>query len=749
MRKLKTWRLTPAAAWRLLFAIALVLVSCYVSRAQTPEVDSDETVELLAPPVRSEALIAALQAIEGRDPQSPEERIRAALVLQPLDAIAEARSYLEPVFSAELDQQTAVSLHRNIGPGSLIRLASDARLNPEAQELVQKIFAATNQWLESPERHKQLIAQLGSPDAEQRRVAMVELQRAGSAAVPSLLAALRTPPRSVTGEQVFTALVNIGEKAEQPLLAALAGPEPFLQSAAIQAMGRIGLTGSRLSLIRPLYTGQPAVQRQASQALSMLGGSFPESAEASAETLGQIARRHLKGEPPVSPEFDGTLRMWTWDAATKNVVSHRMTDYEAAAVAAARVARDAYELNANPETEKLLLACLLQVDQLLGGVDNLLSREAGSAFRFGSGMSSTAVADVLAFANDHQLDGAAVGACELLGDLPNVLGTDAQPTLVAALRSPSRRVRHAAARAIMKQDPRQPYQGSSFLLETLIDLADATGVPRAIVASPRTGLRDNFAGLLGTLGFRVTQVPDGRACLREMLCTSDVDVVLLSDSVSRPTADETLQQLRQNPHGARVPVILLVREDRRNRTEVVARLHDHVLVMPEFGDEQTLADRLKQSELSVAEFAVPPVRRLEQARDAIDWLSHLAEYSQTYPWYDVMRARDVAVRAVESPGLADSAVRLLGSLGDEVSQELLTDLANRSGSTMEDRQRAANAFAESVLRRGLMLRGAAVLKQYARYNESETASPEVQQLLAQILDVIETQTRPTALAAPN
>lgn len=749
MRKLKTWRLTPAAAWRLLFAIALVLVSCYVSRAQTPDMESTDEADLPVPAVRSEALVAALQAIERRDPQSAEERIRAALVLQSLDAIPEARGYLEPVFAAELDQQTAVSLYRSIGPGSLVRLSSDSRLNPEASELVQKIFSATNQWLESPERHAQLISQLGNSVAEQRRVALAELQRAGASAVPALLDALRSPPRTVGREQVFAALVNIGEKAEQPLLAALAGPDEFLQSTAIQALGQIGLKSSRLSLIRPLYVAPPAVQIHASQALSMLGGSFPTSAEAAAEVLGQIAIRHLKGEPPVSPEFDGTLQMWTWDAATKNVVRHRMTEREAAAVAAARMARDAYELNTNPDTEKHLLCCLLQVDQLLGGVDNLLSREDGSAYKFGSSLPSMAVAEVLGFATEHKLDAAAIGACELLGDVTNLPEDGVQASLVAALRSPSRRVRYAAARAIMKQDPRQAYPGSSFLLETLIDLADATGVPRAIVASPRTDVRNNLAGLLGTLGFRVTQAVDGRACLHEMLCTSDIDIVLLSDSVSRPTADETLQQLRQNPHGARVPVILLVREDQRDRTEIVARLHEHVFVMPEFADEQTLSERLEQSELSVAEFAVPPRRRLEQARDAIDWMSHLAEYSQTYPWYDVMRARVVAVRAVDRPELSASAVRLLGSLGDEVSQELLTDLANRNGLAMEDRQRAANAFAESVLRRGLMLREAAVLKQYDRYNASESAAGEVQELLGQILDVIETQTRPAALAPPN
>jgi hypothetical protein len=109
-----------------------------------------------------------------------------------------------------------------------------------------------------------------------------------------------------------------------------------------------------------------------------------------------------------------------------------------------------------------------------------------------------------------------------------------------------------------------------------------------------------------------------------------------------------------------------------------------------------------------------------------------------------MRAQPVALQAASKPSLSQSAVKLLGYLGDEPAQKVLIETASRKSLSKEDRQRAANAFGEAVLRRGLMLRKAEVYAQYDRYNASETEDKETQEILGQILDVIETQTKPTS-----
>ena len=798
MHKLPKWRLTPGAFFKLTLAIIFVLVSAFMSRAQEPDLDLDAEIEVVE---FDPAVQVALDAINARNPEAPEDLIKAAGLMQQLGASAEAKPFLDQLIGKDLDDNAMAELHHRVDMATLVRIATDPVLMPEGRDFVHKVFAATRRVSRSPERMSRLITQLTTGDderksltrreeakgqamqyreqlrsaneqnrdrarqrydqalavyraeafaiqqkADARRAIMDEIARAGSHAVPALLAAMLNPPANVEFATLAEALDRIGVDAEQPLLAALSGSNTGMQALAARALGRVGSEKARMPLIRPYFIGKGSVQKMAAQALRQLGGGLPSSPSESAAQLKHIAERHLvDGIPPVEAEYDGTLELWTWSTELNNVIANRLTAREAAAVAASRTARDAYELNPTPEYRRLLLASTLQSDQLLNGVDRELPKGPGSAYQIGKTDAPQVVRDVMRYALEHELDPAAIGAAELMGDIGQPVVGNSWGELSRALRSPNRRVRYAAAKAIMKVDPRHRYPGASLMLQTLIDLASASGQPRAIVATPRLDLRNSLSGIMGSLGFSVFQTGNSKTCVQEALRGPDYDVILLSDSVSDPIADETIQQIRRDPRGKRIPIVLLAREDRQRRTDVVARLHAFVSVMPEFGDEPALIERLRRLELEVADHSVPPTQRLVHAVDAIRWLSHLARYSKSYPFYDIMRSRDVAVRASVRPQLAVPATELLGSLGDETSQKALVDLASQGGLDIEQRQRAANAFSQAVLRRGLMLRSPAVRLQYDRYNASESANVETQEVLGQLLDVIETQTRPTSL----
>jgi hypothetical protein len=130
---------------------------------------------------------------------------------------------------------------------------------------------------------------------------------------------------------------------------------------------------------------------------------------------------------------------------------------------------------------------------------------------------------------------------------------------------------------------------------------------------------------------------------------------------------------------------------------------------------------------------------LEQARDALQWITHLTRYSQTYSWYDFSRVQSTAVTVVFIPGLSDVALDLLGYLGAEAAQKILVDTASQTGPSIERRRQAANAFTEAVLRHGLMLRQADIVQVYSRYNARTGADRATQEILKQLLDTMETQ----------
>ena len=76
-------------------------------------------------------------------------------------------------------------------------------------------------------------------------------------------------------------------------------------------------------------------------------------------------------------------------------------------------------------------------------------------------------------------------------------------------------------------------------------------------------------------------------------------------------------------------------------------------------------------------------------------------------------------------------------LGTAESQQSLLDLASNPISAMETRQAAVQAFAASVKRFGKLLTPSQVAEQYDRYNASEFAGKETQQVLGQLLDILE------------
>ena len=473
----------------------------------------------------------------------------------------------------------------------------------------------------------------------------------------------------------------------------------------------------------------------------------PGSRTAAAAYLHREAHNQLRGEPPVSLGSDGTLETWTWSVEEHNVVAHALVPAEAAAVAAARLAKDAYELEPSDENTLLLLVSLLQVDQSLGGLDAPLRQGAGTAHAFGLQAGPAVVSGGAACCLERQLDAAAIGATELLaaiGDTSTVTSGRPWSPLVRALQSPNRRVRYNAAKAIMTIDPRERYAGASFLVEAIAELAGALGHPRALIGTPRQDVADQLSGQLGGMGFQTTPIAVTRELLHEAMETSDYDVLFVSDSISRPSAYEFIQQLRKDPQSRYLPVVLLVREGRLDQGQQIAARDERTLIMPEFADDTVISKTLEEAERSVLGVAVPPLRRVDQAQDALRWMGHLAEYSRTYQGYDVMRGRAAAEAAVAVPSLSDAAIDVLGYLGDQASQELLVETASQPGVAVGSRQRAANAFTEAVLRRGLMLPAADVKHQYARYHDSEAAGATTQEILRQILDVIETQTKSSA-----
>ncbi len=750
MKLLTNWKMTPTAFFKIFLAIGLVFAYAYNARVNGQELSIDDTLvidgnEEQYAPLSSAAVKAALDSINGQNPQTPAEWMKAVGTLRRMGAYADAKSFLDKVLSADMDESAKVELHQAIGTAELVSLSVDTNL-PEARDFVFSVFQAVKAENRNTEKLLQHIEKLADKDEEVRGLALRNLADAGSHAIPALVTALRLPQSDVTLTEIETAMLRLGQDAEEPLIALLGSPDPTLQTVAARVLGGMDSKRATLHLIRPYFVAQGGAQQAAATAMRR-ANSYPSSVAGSADLLARRARFHLEGNPPVKADIDGNIEMWTWSAEKNNVVPSTLLAREAGAVAAARFARDAYELNPTAENTLLLLVTRLEVDQMIGGLDAELPKGVGTAYQLGSGQGIGVVCNALDYSLKNEHDAAAIGAMELMGDLchSGLASGNRWTALTRPLQHPNRRIRYAAVRAIMKIDPRRQYAGASFFLEALTDLANASGSPGAVVGLARRDANDSVSGLLSSLGFSVAQVNEAGPLLNLARKSSDYDVLFLSDSVSGPTASETIQVLRKNHRTKRMPIVLMVRPGGIERAKRIAAIDAMTTVLPEFADEQALIAKLEEVEKMVAGKAVSPARRLEQARDAIAWLTHLTQYSQTYSFYDLQRSSDVALRAVGHPVLSSASISLLGYLGGETAQQQLVELAGHRDFSFEDRQRAANAFTQAVARRGLMLRAKDVYRQYDRYNASEKEEVKFQEVLGQVLDVIESQTKPTSI----
>jgi hypothetical protein len=131
---------------------------------------------------------------------------------------------------------------------------------------------------------------------------------------------------------------------------------------------------------------------------------------------------------------------------------------------------------------------------------------------------------------------------------------------------------------------------------------------------------------------------------------------------------------------------------------------------------------------------LPPLR-LQQAGDALDWLAQLLKAQPRL--YDFRPLTDAVEGSLHVPQLAVKAANVLGELPNPQAQRALVEAASIEFSPVARRRAAANAFANSVARFGVLLTRTEMLTQYDRYNTSENKDQETQALLAALLDTLE------------
>ncbi|MGY8769494.1 MAG: HEAT repeat domain-containing protein [Pirellulales bacterium] len=725
-------------------SLTCLMISTGFSQGTTPAEPPEDAKPIVDTP--------AVLVIKESNPQTATEIVRAAELMIDLGRDDLALAYLQLLVANAPDEDSWVAAHKKYGSGIFIRFQSLASLQPTGAEVAQSALQAISDYAHNSKRIDGLIQQLGSDVVLERQKAKAELSRAQQFAVNPLLKALGDPAQATQHATINQLLVSLGEYSEAPLLAALDTENNAQKANVIRLLTQLRSHSAVSLLVGPVVAEDSSdeVKKAAATALIELIGSVPSNNEVQAYLLKRI-EAYTAGTPMLEEDDEGKVRLWTWDQKSQQAVGNYIPSEDASLLIAARLAEDLYQLDtSNAEYRRLYLTTALQSVKYLGGIDQPIIDTPEAKIALGLGFEY--IEDLLRYTmGKPNFLAATLAACELLGtaDASILEGSGGQPRALArALRHGHYLVRVAAADAIVKIDPQQPYPGSSALSETLVYLASATGQRVVVIGEPHLERAESLAALFYQLGFSPIVTRGGRPLFQAAYSTADVEMILVSDGVDYPVALESLQILRRDRRTADLPIGLLSRIENLERFEL--RTSDDRLTIPMVRpfDADGLTIRIQQLLESQGRYLVSAETRLANAKNAMRTLATLSTDQEKYGFYRLLEREDELLPMLQLSETTLLAASLAGQLGTPNAQLALVNLASESGRVLEHRQACVLAFQTAVEKRGLMLTKANILKQYTRYNASETLDKQSQKVLSDILDAIEKPTKGVRLDQP-
>ena len=247
----------------------------------------------------------------------------------------------------------------------------------------------------------------------------------------------------------------------------------------------------------------------------------------------------------------------------------------------------------------------------------------------------------------------------------------------------------------------------------------------------------NLVGLLKEIGYEADTAQNGRDLFFQARENADYVAILISDAVDSPEILELVQQLRKDPRTSRIPIGLLPRQENLERARRIARDSEKVASFPWPYQGETAQFELNQL-AELADDRWPNSQdRLGQALLSAELLKQVARQDRIFGFEDLIQHQSDFIGAMYQPGLAKTAIEIVGELASPECQSALLDLAGLESLSIDLRTVAVDAFEAAIAKRGVLLTTQGLREQYDRYNASESSDAETQQLLGRVLDLIE------------
>jgi CheY-like chemotaxis protein len=355
---------------------------------------------------------------------------------------------------------------------------------------------------------------------------------------------------------------RLGAEASLPLMQCLKAPEAMIRANAAITLGMIGDPRAKPYLAIAANDGEPIVKDAAMQALAKMGGSGSPIEEGVA-----LAARYLARDPAVVNTYRVVYPAWAMER-----------DGDAANLVAYETPRDLYHLKtaegllfdvlrtdpAHVEGRTLLVAVLLAESEYGRGLDTsdeAMAAVAKACFHArvlaaaqGPAILTNAVRWALA-SGRYDVATAAVGVLATTADAD---ADDALAGLTAALEASNKNVRHAAAIALAKIRPRGV--DGARLVAALAEAVGEDAVRNVLVIDDVAETRDLLCAQLEARNWFCAWSDSGAAGVVRLRDYPIEDAVIVRYDLGRGHVSNVISSIRRDDRTKDVPVFVLASE---------------------------------------------------------------------------------------------------------------------------------------------------------------------------------------------
>ena len=638
-----------------LTGLALILASGSGLFAQEPATPADAAADLGAPATASIPIAPDLYQFP---PSTPEAMLRAARTTLRFDRVGDSRAFLRRILELQLGDNELHELRRKAGIDVFLELRQDSRLQPEAEQLLKSINAASKAKTRSAEELSEFVKNLSVPGSV-GETAAAELLAAGEAAVPILLT---TDGSTDAGKIANKLLSTHAASLRHAFLKELPAADVATKTKLLGLIGQSGDSNLAIHLLRWQFDSEiESVVSEAAQ-VAIRDLHAPESAITSsseaaehllttAEALVRTGHQRFaspetpsnsnndadaESSPSVMSLLEQDIRIIAFEKEWGDAQSYL------AALEIGEVEADSSTSYATAlaDAKSRVQAATEQLENGVAEKQSLLKNLQSAAIRHSDELAKTHLADVLtldpenakarlltivltASASAATAEGG-VEALELKGeDLLNALeialnlqcfeaaasflqafpkdsadstfNSSAPKVLNEALKSPDAKVRTLAARIA-----RTSFAGrysSSAVSRTFLAAANGSLKPEMVIVSPDDSQLRTLQAVFQDAGFTADIAETGPDGFQQASSQLNCELfVLQAESPIWPMAT-TLANLRSDVRTRNTPVVIIGHPRFQDRVSALSEIYEGVWFISEPAGTESLLSKMSQQNI--------------------------------------------------------------------------------------------------------------------------------------------------------